>query len=106
MDGNRIPSRGVTEPSQRIYAQMVHRASRKTAAGVTVLKAFGIGGTICLIGEILRQMLLTLGLPADAAGAWVSVILVFCSALLTGLILCGIALGAVILTMRLCFGAQ
>ena len=82
---NRILSQGTSEPSKRQYAQMVRRASRKTAVGVTVLKAFLIGGTICLTGEVLRQMLLSAGLAEDAAGTWVSVILVFFSAMLTGL---------------------
>lgn len=85
METNRIHSRGAAEPGQRAYAQMVARASRKTVAGVTVLKAFVIGGGICLAGEVLRQMLLSAGLAEDTAGTWVSVILVFFSAMLTGL---------------------
>jgi len=85
METNRIYSQGTSEPTKRVYAQMVHRASRKTASAVTVVKAFVIGGGICLFGELLRQMLLSTGLAEDAAGTWVSVILVFLSALLTGL---------------------
>ncbi|HBI86162.1 MAG TPA: stage V sporulation protein AD [Ruminococcus sp.] len=64
---------------------MVAQAARTTNVPVTCAKAFGIGGSICLIGEMLRQMLLHSGLPSEEAGTWVSVILVFCSALLTGL---------------------
>lgn len=82
---NIIHSQGAKDPSPEAYREMVARASRKTDVTVTVLKAFLIGGSICLVGEIIRQTLLHSGLEVDTAAAWTSVILVFCSALLTGL---------------------
>lgn len=78
-------SQGIKDPEQEVYREMVAKASRKTNLAATVLKSFLIGGSICLLGEVLRQFLLRQGLDADAAGTWTSVILVFCSALLTGL---------------------
>ncbi|MBR3045438.1 MAG: SpoVA/SpoVAEb family sporulation membrane protein [Oscillospiraceae bacterium] len=63
---------------------MVAHASRRTNIAATVLKAFLIGGSICLLGEVLRQMLLNSGLEQDTAGTWTSVALVLLSALLTG----------------------
>ena len=80
-----VPSRGAREPSVPEYARMVRRYSDRSRSLVNVPKAFVIGGGICLTGELLRQLLLQAGLEQKAAGAWVSVILVFCSALLTGL---------------------
>ena len=80
-----LQSRPAKEPSVRAYAAMVRRASRKSNSLVTVPKAFCIGGGICLIGELLRQLLMKNGVQPDDAGAWTSVILVFCSALMTGL---------------------
>ncbi len=80
-----IHSQGAKEPPREVYSEMVARASRKTAAAGTCIKAFVIGGGICLFGEFLRRMLLVQGLEQDAAGTWVSVILVFLSAMLTGL---------------------
>lgn len=82
---NLIHSQGAKEPSPEAYLEMVARASRKTDIAATTFKAFCIGGSICLVGEILRQMLLRTGAEPDHAAAWTSVILVFCSALLTGL---------------------
>ena len=79
-----IPSRGAKLPSAAAYQKMTAQASRKTNVLVTSVKAFFIGGGICLIGEIIRQMLLYAGLSQDDAGTWTSVILVFCSAMLTG----------------------
>ena len=80
-----IHSQGAKEPPQAVYSEMVARASRRTNVTATCVKAFVIGGGICLIGECIRQMLLQSGLEKDAAGTWTSIILVFCSALLTGL---------------------
>lgn len=80
-----LHSQGAKEPPREVYSEMVARASRRTNVAATCIKAFVIGGGICLTGEILRQFLLRSGLPQDTAGTWVSVILVFCSALLTGL---------------------
>lgn len=73
------------EVSAKEYQQMVKDSARKTKSWVTIPKAFVIGGAICLLGEAIHQLLLHYQLEEDAAAAWTSVILVFCSALLTGL---------------------
>ena len=74
------------EISPKEYQKMVHETSRHTNSLLTLPKAFAIGGTICLLAEILRQSLLNhCGLHPDTAAAWTSVTLVFISALLTGL---------------------
>ncbi len=80
-----IHSQGAREPSQETYAEMVAQLSRRTNITVTVLKAFFIGGGICLLGEWVRQMLLHAGIAQDDASTWTSVILVLLSALLTGM---------------------
>ncbi len=79
-----IHSQGARDPSQETYAEMVAQFSRRTNVTVTVMKAFFIGGGICLIGEWIRQMMLNAGIVKDDAAAWTSVILVLISALLTG----------------------
>lgn len=79
-----IRSQGAEDPSQEAYAEMVARASRRTDIAATVLKAFFIGGSICLLGEIIRQRMLAAGISQDDAAAWTSVLLVLLSALLTG----------------------
>ncbi len=79
-----IHSQGARDPSQEVYAEMVAKASRRTNITATVLKAFIIGGGICLFGERIRQMLLQSGIAQDDAAAWTSVILVLISAFLTG----------------------
>ena len=85
MHTRKIYARGASLPEKQEYSRMVRAVSRKTNVLATTAKAFLIGGSICLIGEFLRQMLIRVLGDETAAGTWVSVILVFCSALLTGL---------------------
>ena len=53
--------------------------------GTDCLWAFGVGGGICLLGEVLRQRYLALGLEADLAGTLTSCTLIVLSAVLTTL---------------------
>ena len=47
--------------------------------------AFGVGGLICVLGQLILNGFQALGLPEQAAGTATSCSLVFLSALLTGL---------------------
>lgn len=73
------------QPSPEAYKQLVHETSRKTKWYCTIPKAFLIGGFICLIGECITRFLMAYDMPKEDASAWTSVVLVFLSALLTGL---------------------
>ena len=53
------------------YARRVQRAGPHSPLGTDCLWAFGVGGGICLLGEVLRQWYLGLGLEADLAGDYV-----------------------------------
>lgn len=48
-------------------------------------KAFLVGGLICTLGQFLLNWCQNMGLDEKTAGTWCSVILVFLSALTTGL---------------------
>ena len=50
------------------YARRVKKVGPHSPLGTDCLWAFGVGGGICLLGEVLRQRYLTLGLEADLAG--------------------------------------
>ena len=47
--------------------------------------AFVVGGTICLLGEIIANICLYFGIKSEDAYTWVTIILIFISALLTGM---------------------
>lgn len=49
------------------------------------ISAFIIGGLICVIAQIIKTILLKIGIPEEDAVIWLPVIMVFLGALLTGL---------------------
>lgn len=68
------------------YAQLVHRLTPKSQLGLGCLRAFWVGGMICVLGQAVSDIAhLYLGLPAAAAQTLASVTLVFLTALLTGI---------------------
>ncbi|MBQ9898570.1 MAG: SpoVA/SpoVAEb family sporulation membrane protein [Ruminococcus sp.] len=67
------------------YGKMTQRVSPKSPSAVNVPTAFAVGGGICVLGELLRELLMSMGLAEKAAGTWTSVLLIGMSVLLTGL---------------------
>lgn len=67
------------------YDKRRKKASPNSALGQDCLWAFGVGGGICLLGEILRQWYSTFGMEAEDVGTLVSCTLILCSAILTAL---------------------
>ena len=76
-------------PEAREYDELVQRVSPRSSAGSTalaLLKAFGVGGLICCVGQAIRDLGAgPLGLDDKAVSAFTSTALIFLSALLTGL---------------------
>ncbi len=71
--------------SNQEYGELTKSASAGTKPYKTLPAAFLIGGLICALGEAMRQGFLSMGLDTLTAGSWVSIILVFVTAVLTGL---------------------
>ena len=71
--------------TEKQYARLVKELSPASPIKKDCFNAFWIGGTICLIGQLLQNGYLALGLEKDQAGAYTSMTLVALSALLTGL---------------------
>ena len=65
------------------YEEMYKKASRNTVSRVNVLKAFLIGGSICMLGEILGELYGYAGLSEKETGIAVSVSLILISVVLT-----------------------
>lgn len=65
------------------YSEMADEASAPSKSWFNIPKAFLIGGLICLAGQGLLELFTAVGLQKDAAGAFTSVTLVMCSAILT-----------------------
>lgn len=67
------------------YAALVRRAAPRSPLVRDGAWAFFTGGSICLLGEVLRQQYLALGLDKDTAGTLTSCTLVALSAIATAL---------------------
>ena len=66
------------------YKEYAEKRAKKSPILKDCIKAFLIGGTICTLGEILKNVYMTF-LSEKDAGTLVSVTLIFITALLTGL---------------------
>ena len=71
--------------SKQEYNQLIQAHARPSPLVRDMLWAFFVGGAICTLGQVLRNLYESLGLSGDDAGVSVSVTLIFLSALLTGL---------------------
>lgn len=65
------------------YQEMANEASAPSKSWFNIPKAFLIGGLICLSGQALLEFFGGVGLGKDEAGAFTSITLVMCSAILT-----------------------
>ena len=67
------------------YAALVKRLAPKSNLLADTLRAFLVGGLICVLGQLLLMLYASWGAGGDAAASWCSITLIFLSALLTGL---------------------
>ncbi len=70
--------------TEREYEKMVKALSPKSPIKTDVLKAFLVGGFICLLGQLAMNGYLALGMEQQEASTAASMSLVALSALLTG----------------------
>ncbi len=70
---------------EKKYNEMVKVASPDTKLISTCLKAFLVGGTICAIGQLSYDLLLSLNLDKETAGLYNSMFLIFMGTFLSGL---------------------
>ena len=67
------------------YKDYVKQVTPKNNLGLQMLKAFFVGGTICLIGQVILNFCEKIGVDKELAGSYCSLILVLASVVLTGL---------------------
>jgi stage V sporulation protein AC len=73
------------EPKERDYNEYVDSVTPKVNSVRNCVWAFLVGGAICTIGQIALNILLKMGVKEDAAYAYVAILLVLCSIILTSL---------------------
>ena len=67
------------------YSNLVEKVSPPSKFGTDFIMAFLVGGSICLIGQLFRELYLSFGFDEALVGMSVSTTLIFIAALLTGL---------------------
>lgn len=70
---------------KQAYGQLVKELSPSSPVTLDIVKAFFAGGAICTVGELLRNIFLSYGMPEKSAATWVSITLIVTAQLLTGL---------------------
>lgn len=73
------------EEKQKEYQKYVEKVTPTHSLGLQMVKAFVVGGIICVIGQGILNYVSSLLLDKETAGAWCSVLLILISVILTGL---------------------
>lgn len=85
MAQNNQQSQITQQQKEQNYRQHVEQVTPKYSLPLQMLKAFIMGGIICLIGQfILNYATDRMGLDKETAASWCSMLLVLVSVLLTG----------------------
>lgn len=71
--------------TQNEYSEMVKKASPNSPIVMDCIKAFVVGGLICVIAQLIMEAWLALNLKKDDASMLTSSAMIFLGALLTGL---------------------
>ena len=71
--------------TEREYGRLVKEMSPKSPLKKDIIKAFVVGGLICLLGQAIMNLYMSLGIEKQDASTAASMTLVALSALLTGL---------------------
>jgi len=72
------------EEQKQQYNEYVKQVTPTHNLPLEMGKAFITGGIICLLGQIILNTVMGMGIDKDTAGTWCSVLLVLLSILLTG----------------------
>ena len=67
------------------YANYVKSVSPNSKLGINVIKAFVVGGLICIIGQFVINYFKTKGLDKETVSSLTSIVMIFLGAFLTGL---------------------
>jgi stage V sporulation protein AC len=67
------------------YLDYVEKKSPKSKLARNTVRAFAVGGLICVVGQFVSNALMAQGLDKDTAGSLTVLIMVFIGAFLTGI---------------------
>lgn len=71
--------------TNREYQDYIKRNTPKHNSALNLLRAFVAGGTVCVLGQLMTELLLRTGMEKQTASTWTLIGLIGLSNLLTGL---------------------
>ena len=71
--------------TKKEYSDYVDQKSHNSNLGLNIVKAFLVGGLICIVGQAITDTALQFGASAENAGMISSMVLVLIASILTGL---------------------
>ena len=74
-----------SEQAKLRYQKLVEQVSPHSRVSVNCLKAFLVGGAICVLGQVFINIYKGLGMSQDTAGTYTAISMIFLGALFTGL---------------------
>ncbi|AGA69810.1 stage V sporulation protein AC [Desulfitobacterium dichloroeliminans LMG P-21439] len=84
-----MPKQNLRPPNLKVtpqeYEQLSKSMTPKPTIGKNIIRAFIVGGLICVFGQIIINSLVQMGLPKEQASTATTALLIFLGALLTGL---------------------
>jgi len=69
---------------QKEFNEYVKQVTPTHSLPINMIKAFIVGGLICILGQFINNMAVNYGLDDQTAGSWTSLLLILLSVLLTG----------------------
>ena len=67
------------------FHKVTDESSPKSKLAKNCVNAFLVGGIICVIGQFFNDLLISRGVSIDDTSTWVTIIMIFIGALLTGI---------------------
>jgi stage V sporulation protein AC len=75
----------IRELTNKEYREYVEKKSPKSKILRNIIRAFVVGGLICVIGQFINNFFRARGMDIDVSGSLTSIIMIFLGALFTGL---------------------
>ncbi|MFV0441875.1 MAG: stage V sporulation protein AC [Lachnospirales bacterium] len=74
----------IQDIDEKVYDEIVKEHSPSSDTFRNCIKAFVVGGSICVFAEIIKNTFIMYHIPKDDAGTYTSIILIFIAVILTG----------------------
>jgi len=67
------------------YLELVEKKSPKSKLFRNIIRAYVVGGLICIVGQFINNLIVSQGMSKDSASSVTTMIMVFIGAFLTGI---------------------